>query len=285
MLYATLFYIFLKKLGWVNFNTGLILIYMQVVFIGSGNTATVLGRQLKAAGHVITGVYSKTVAHAQQLAVELNAHYGDAEAVTANADIYIIAVNDDSIAATAGRLQVRGKIIVHTSGSVPCTVLSAATENYGVLYPLQSLRKQAVHQPAIPFLVNGSNAQVLQQVKLLAQSISAMVEEATDEQRLKLHLAAVVVSNFTNHLYALAQQFCQQQQVPFNTLVPLIQEVANRTAQYSPAVMQTGPAARGDMATITKHIALLNTYPLLQKMYIQATDSILSFYGKGEDGQ
>jgi len=258
---------------------------MQVVFIGSGNTATVLARQIKAAGHSIGGGYSKTVAHAQQLAVELNAHYGDVSAVTGNADVYILAVNDDAIATIAGNLALQGKTVVHTSGSVPSTVLETASENYGVLYPLQSLRKQSIHQPTIPFLITGSNAQVVQQLQQLAQSISPIVQQATDDQRLKLHLAAVVVSNFTNHLYALAEQYCLQQQVPFNTLVPLIQEVANRAAQYSPATMQTGPAVRGDMATIEKHVALLNSYPLLQKMYIGATGSILDFYRKEQDGQ
>lgn len=258
---------------------------MQVVFIGSGNTATVLGRQIMAAGHTISGVYSKTVAHAQQLAVEFNAHYGDVGAITNGADIYIIAVNDDSITTIAGSLGLQGKTVVHTSGSVPSTVLAAATANYGVLYPLQSLRKQSTHQPAVPFLITGSNVQVLQQVRALAQSISTLVEEATDDQRLKLHLAAVVVSNFTNHLYALAEQYCLQQQVPFNTLIPLIQEVANRTDQYSPATMQTGPAVRGDIATIKKHVMLLDSYPLLQKMYTDVTGSILAFYGKGQDWQ
>jgi len=258
---------------------------MQVVFIGSGNIATVLGRQIKAVGHAIAGVYSKTVAHAQQLAVELNAHYGDVNAIVNDADIYIIAVNDDSIALIANSLNLQEKIVVHTSGSVPSTVLATASENYGVLYPLQSIRKQAIHQPIIPFLITGSNSKVIQQLRLLAQTISPIVEEATDDQRLKLHLAAVVVSNFTNHLYALAEQYCLQQNVPFNTLVPLIREVADRTAHYSPTAMQTGPAARGDVGTIQKHIALLESYPLLQKMYEEATNSITAFYAKEKDGQ
>lgn len=254
---------------------------MRIAIIGSGNTATILGRLLKAAGHTITGVYSKTYQHAQTLAVELNAQYvGDVASITDNAELYIIAVNDDMITTVANSLNIAGKIVVHTSGPVAAAALQGASSNYGVLYPLQSLRKQLVHQPAIPFLVDGSNDEVKQQVKKVAQSISPIVEEAGDEKRLKLHLAAVIVSNFTNHLYALAEDFCEKEGVPFKALAPLMQEVAGRTATYHAAEMQTGPAARGDMATIEKHVELLEAYPLLRKMYRQATESILEF-GKG----
>lgn len=255
--------------------------YMRIVFIGSGNTATVLGKLLKTAGHNIIGVYSKTHEHARALAVELNAQYvGDITTINKDAELYIIAVNDDMITTVANSLRLAGKTVVHTSGSVPATALKDISSEYGVLYPLQSLRRQAAHQPVIPFLIDGSTTTVKEQVRQLAQSISTIVEEADDDKRLKLHLAAVIVSNFTNHLYTLAEDFCLKEAIPFKALVPLIQEVAYRTAAYSPTAMQTGPAARGDMATIEKHIELLNSYPLLQKMYKGTTESILAFKEK-----
>jgi len=107
------------------------------------------------------------------------------------------------------------------------------------------------------------------------------VHDADDSQRLKLHLAAVMVSNFTNFLYTLGEDYCTRQQIPFKALVPLIEEVAARTALYSPATMQTGPAVRGDMATIEKHLALLSEYPLQKQVYQQLTNSIMSFYNTG----
>jgi predicted short-subunit dehydrogenase-like oxidoreductase (DUF2520 family) len=235
-------------------------------------------------GHSICGVFSKTAGHAQQLAVELNAQqYDEIEAIVPNADAYIVAISDDAIMGFAARIKLPGKLVVHTSGSVSTEVLKNMSDNYGVLYPLQSLRKQASHQPVIPFLIDGSNDYTKQQLHSLAASISPMVEEANDEARLKLHLAAVIASNFTNHLYSLAEDFCLRQHVPFKILVPLIMEVAGRAENYSPTAMQTGPAARGDMQTIKKHLQLLEDYPLLQNIYKVMSGSIMEFYGsKGQ---
>ncbi len=252
---------------------------MRIAIIGSGNTATVFGRLLTNTGHVISGVYSKTVAHAQQLAVELNAQYhGTVDTIIDEADLYIIAVSDDMIGNIAGALKLPGKIVVHTSGSVPMGVLGKISSDYGILYPLQSLRKQATHQQVIPLLVDGSNDKVKMLVKQLAGSISGIVEEAGDDKRLKLHLAAVIAANFTNHLYALAEDYCTKEGANFKTLVPLIQEIAERTAVYSPVAMQTGPAVRGDRQIIEKHLRLLENHPAQQNIYRVLTDSITTFY-------
>jgi len=254
---------------------------MHIALIGSGNTATVFGRILKGAGHVITGVYSKTLTHAQRLGVELNAqHCGSIENIAQDAQVYIIAVTDDNITTVAGSLHVPGKTVVHTSGSVSKDVLKYASGRYGVLYPLQSLRREPANQPQIPLLVDGSDDEVMEQVKALALSISPLVEEADDDKRLKLHLAAVMASNFANHLYALTEEFCRDEQVPFKMLAPLIEEVAQRAASYSPAAMQTGPAVRNDLLTIEKHRELLNAYPLQKKLYDAITASITAFYSK-----
>ena len=252
---------------------------MRIAIIGSGNTATVLGRMIKGAGHTITGVYSKTLTHAQGLAVELNAqHSGGIENITQDAELYIIAVTDDTISEIAEKLKLPGKLVMHTSGSAPKSLLADISEKFGVLYPLQSLRKEAKHQPIIPLLIDGSDNAVKKEIKLLAESISSMVEEAGDERRLKLHLAAVMVSNFSNHLYSLTEDFCGKENVPFKTLVPLIQEVANRTAVYPSSSMQTGPAIRGDKSTIEKHLQLLAAYPLQMRVYEEITESITAFY-------
>ncbi len=254
---------------------------MRIAFIGSGNVATVLGRLLKEAGHVIAGVYSTTFANAEALARELETPYfGNLDKIHRNADLYIVAISDDSIFDITKNLRLPGKIIVHTSGATPKNVLKNISNFYGVFYPLQSLRKEATHQPLIPILIDGSDSIVKEQIRIIAESISFMVEEANDEQRLKLHLSAVIVSNFTNYLYSLADEYCTKERIPFKILVPLIQEVANRTAYYSPTVMQTGPAIRGDELTIERHLQLLSAHPALMNTYRQLTESIRHFYKK-----
>src|SRR5690242_21497823 len=53
---------------------------------------------------------------------------------------------------------------------------------------------------------------------------SDLVVEAGDEQRMKLHLAAVIVNNFVNHLYAMAEMYCKKEGLDFYLLLPLRSE-------------------------------------------------------------
>ena len=109
-----------------------------------------------------------------------------------------------------------------------------------------------------------------------ARTLSGSVKRTNDEERLKLHTAAVIVSNFTNHLYAIAEDFCKQEQVSFDLLKPLILETANQDHAYFPADVQTGPAVRKDIQTLDKHLRLLHNYPKLRTTYLRLTDSIMN---------
>ena len=114
----------------------------------------------------------------------------------------------------------------------------------------------------------------LQQLTTLANSISAQVITAGDEERLKLHVAAVFCNNFVNHLYVLMQQYCAAEGLDFNLLKPLIHETAERIETIAPTEAQTGPAIRHDATTISRHLAVLQNYPQLQKFYQLFTQSI-----------
>lgn len=265
-----------------NFSSIIIMLKlkdMKVVIIGSGNVATVMGRLIQSAGHSVIEVISRNIHHASVLANELDAKANDdINAITQEADIYIMAVSDSAIEKIAGELLVENKMIVHTSGSVSKDILKNSSSNYGVLYPLQSLRSESVHIPVIPLLIDGNTDAATKSIVAFAESISEKVSVADDAQRLKLHVAAVVVSNFTNYLYTLTADFCKKEQVDFSVLFPLIAEVALRLNEYEPKKMQTGPAVRRDSATIEKHNKLLATYPELQKIYGEMTVSISNFY-------
>src|SRR5687768_18388599 len=184
------------------------MLFMQIVIIGTGNTATILGRKLKAAGHTILQVYGRNIRTANDLAFELNT---DAVTQLANihrgAEIYILAVSDSAIEEIANQLGLLHKgIMVHTAGSVSKNVLSAST-HYGIFYPLQSLRKESAYLPDTPILIDANNEETLHVLKNLAGSISGKVVKADDEQRMKLHLAAVFVNNFVNYLYAMVHEY------------------------------------------------------------------------------
>ena len=83
------------------------------------------------------------------------------------------------------------------------------------------------------------------------------VLEADDDTRLKYHLAATMVNNFTNYLFAQAESFCKKENISFAVLQPLMEETVIRLRNISPHETQTGPAIRNDLDTLKKHRELL----------------------------
>lgn len=252
---------------------------MNVSVIGSGNVAAVLGRLMKDAGHTIDAVVSRNTITGEALAFELQTiNVKHISGITAQSDAYIIAVSDAGIAAVANELRITDALLMHTSGAVSKEVLKPAAEQYGVLYPLQSLRKELKTIPVIPFLVDASSEKTLARIETFAESLSGIVRRAGDAERLKMHLAAVIVSNFTNHLYALADRYCQTEALDFDLLHPIIKEVADRLQFDAPENMQTGPALRSDQGSIDKHLGLLENHGALKNIYEVLTESIQQFY-------
>lgn len=250
---------------------------MQVVLIGSGNVATTLGRLMQRNNHKVIQVASRKAEHAKMLADELGAAYTDYNGpIDKSADFYLVAVSDMALNECVQHFNIHDKLIVHTAGSVSKDVLKNVSYHYGVLYPLQSLRKEMNEIPEIPFLVDGNNEAVIKAIYDFAKTLSPNVHVVNDENRIKLHAAAVIVSNFTNHLYAIAEDFCSHEHVDFNLLKPLILETALRIRNQSPGAVQTGPAVRKDIQTLDKHLRLLSNYPKLRTTYLRLTDSIMN---------
>ena len=250
---------------------------MKIAMIGSGNVATVLGRLIVQKGHQVVQVISRDASHAKILAAEFGASFADFNGQPDSyADLFIIAISDTALENFFVQDGLQDKIIVHTAGSVSKDILISFSTRYGVLYPLQSLRKEMTIIPPIPFLVDGSDEQVTAFIEDFARSISSSVKTVGDEERLKLHAAAVVVSNFTNHLYAIAEDFCDKERISFNMLKPLIMETAHRITQVSPSKVQTGPAIRKDIHTLDKHLRLFTAHPKMRTTYLRLTDSIMN---------
>jgi len=254
---------------------------MKIVLIGSGNVATVFGRLLKHAEHEIVQVMGRNATNANELADASGAAWSnDITKLDKDADFYIIAVSDAAVESIAKTIALKDKIVVHTSGAVSKEVLKTVTKNYGVLYPLQSLRKETTYHPVIPLLIDAANAATQNTIEEIATAISNRIQVANDIQRLKLHIAAVAASNFSNHLFALVQEYCKKEAVSFDILLPLIQETANRLNDFDARQVQTGPAIRGDNATIQKHLEMLAPHHQLHEIYKTITESITSFYRK-----
>ena len=250
---------------------------MKVVIIGAGNVATVFGRLIVQANHQVMQVVSRDITHASKLAEELGCTATDnPQKLSDDAELYIVAMADTALNQIHQSYFLADKLIVHTAGAVSKDVLKTVSVNYGVLYPLQSLRKENSQlQQDIPLLVDANSLEAITVIEKFAATISTSVLRANDEQRLKLHVAAVFVSNFTNHMYTLANEYCVKEAIDFKLLQPLIEETAFRLRDHLPQDMQTGPAIRKDTPTLDKHLRLLANHPALRKVYLRMTDSIM----------
>lgn len=252
---------------------------MKVVITGTGNVATVLGKKIQAAGHEILQVIGRNFEKTNLLAsvLQCNAAY-NTRYINMGADIYIIAVSDSAIPAVAAELKLKSKVVVHTAASVSKDVLAICSENFGVVYPLQTLIKEITPIPSITVLIDGNNEITKKELIKFSSDWADHVSLASDEERSKLHVAAVFVSNFTNYLFNIAEQYCKKEQLKFALLYPLIEETIKRLKYNSPSAVQTGPAVREDYYTIEKHNKILESHPELNELYNILTDSIISFY-------
>jgi len=250
---------------------------MRIVIIGSGNVATVLGRLFKKNGHQVIQVMSRHFSHAKLLANELGCAYTNYDGITdLTGDLYLVAISDGVLFDLNKSFRLDNKLIVHTAGSVSKEVLNEISHNYGSLYPFQSLRKEMAEIPTIPLLVDGNTEETTILIEDFAKTLTPIVKRTTDEERLKLHVAGVVVNNFTNHLYAVAENFCTKELIDFKLLLPLIEETTQRLKQFSAKDVQTGPAVRNDVFTLDKHLRILNDHPKLKYLYLKLTDSIMN---------
>ncbi|MER3498538.1 MAG: DUF2520 domain-containing protein [Chitinophagaceae bacterium] len=258
---------------------------MNIVIIGTGNAATVLAKKFVAAGHHIIQVFGRDLHAASKLAYEFDTESTNYwSVIRKDADVYIIAVSDDAITEVARHLQLPGRVVAHTAGSVSKDVLKAISSHYGVFYPLQSLRKEMSTLPEIPVFIDASDEKAKDVLNRLAVSISPeKIMLANDQDRRKLHIAAVVVSNFVNHLFALAEDYCKKEGLDFQQLLPLIEETVMRLKTVSPKHAQTGPAIRNDQPTIDQHLQLLQSHPQLKKIYELMTNSIQSSAGSSNN--
>jgi len=248
----------------------------DIVIIGSGNVATHLGLALYDAGYKITQVYSPTKKSAAVLAQKVNATpINDLKKLDLTASVYIIAVKDDAISSLASHLKLKDKIVVHTSGSVGIEVLRNVSKNYGVFYPLQTFSKRKkIDFRTVPLCIEASNKSTALSLQYFAKSISAHVQKVSSDQRKVIHLAAVFACNFSNHMYAIADNILKQHKLSLDLLKPLIDETAHKIKNDSPVKMQTGPAIRGDKKTMEAHLKLLKGDKKVKEIYKMVSESI-----------
>ncbi len=245
---------------------------IKVIIIGSGNVAQHLIQAFAKSKKIdVVQVFSRQKEAVSRLL--------DSEKIIDNfndlsqADLYILAVSDDAIASVSSQLPFENRLVVHTSGSVSIDALDKKNRN-GIFYPLQTFSKKAeIDLSQIPICLESETESDFEFLKEVAETVSRNTYKINSEQRKALHIAAVFVNNFTNNLYQIGNEICNNNNLPFEILKPLIQETANKVMTLSPKDAQTGPAIRNDQQTIACHLNFLKDENQ-KKIYQLLTQSI-----------
>jgi len=261
----------------------------KIALIGAGKVGKTLALAFQRAGFNPSIFVRQLSAQYRIFSQENNLRVDVLDNMDKDADLYLICVSDKNIPEVAASLAAqhlqKNAIIAHTAGGQSLEKLTNLWENSGVFYPLQTFSEgRKVDFQQLPFCINGANQTVIDSLCDLAKSIGngVNVRVISEEERAKLHVGAVFVNNFTNYLFAVAQQFCQQESIDFNLLLPLMQETVDKVKDnpLNISQLQTGAAARGDLNTIAKHSELLQKYPQWANLYQFLTEQILAFYQK-----
>ena len=244
---------------------------MKVTLIGAGNLATQLGKSLKKAGVIISQVYSRTEDSARTLGELLEAEWlTDIKALRDEADIYIFSVKDSVLCELISEVcKGRGdKLFLHTAGSMPMSCFEGKALHYGVFYPMQTFSKSKdVDFERIPVFIEGNSIETEDVIRSLANKLTQRVIRLSSADRKYLHLAAVWACNFTNYCYTVASDILDEHGIPFDMMLPLINETTEKIQEINPKEAQTGPAVRGDRNVMSKQLELMNGKGDLQELY------------------
>jgi len=195
-------------------------------------------------------------------------------------DCYILAVNDESIEKIASQLP-ENSLIIHTSGGTGLNYISNHKRR-GVFYPLQSFSmERMIEFSNLPICIEASNDDDLMFLEQLTLKLKATPININSQKRKSLHLAAVLVNNFTNYLFTQAEGICKKNDISFDLLKPLIHETIDKLNDLKPKEAQTGPAVRGDKKTIKAHLEIIKDAEL-KKLYKLLTNSITNYYNNEE---
>lgn len=256
---------------------------LKIAIIGAGNVATHLAHAFIKANHEVVAVMSRSGKSAVSLAASVGAEAVEStDKLPANCDLVVIATNDSAVKDVANSLPRRNWMVVHTSGSVPLDIISSRHKSAGVLYPLQTFTRDVeVDINAVPFFIEASDDDTAAQLKALASEISSRVEYADSERRRVLHVAGVLASNFPIYMLQLCAQVLSDAGLPLSTVEPLVKAGIQKAFSTSPDEALTGPARRGDVATIKKQLDFLGNSDA-GKVYALLSSLIMKKYNKAD---
>lgn len=233
---------------------------------------------LEASGCTIVQIYNRSEESAKALSTKLNSTPFTTliSEVRNDADIYFFTLSDDAIPVVSDQLYPiinKEAIGVHCSGGLSTDALPFKRK--AGFYPLQSFSdNHEVSWKYIPIIITTNDETIWETLDEVASKISTAVYRMTDDQKAILHVAAVFSNNFSNHMLVLAEKICNENNLPFEILKPLVMDTFSKAIISGPSQSQTGPAVRRDLKTIEKHLKTLEEYPELVEIYKVITESI-----------
>ncbi|MBP5318950.1 MAG: DUF2520 domain-containing protein [Paludibacteraceae bacterium] len=232
---------------------------LRVVLIGAGNVATCIGRALCRQGHQPLAVYSRSQSSAQSLGQLLGCDWTTDKRALPAADLYLVSVKDDAIGDCLQGMSFGNGVLAHTAGSVDMRILEPYAKHIGVFYPLQTFSKsEEVDFTKITAYIEAKDNVSKNTLLSFATILQTKVREVDSARRGQLHLAAVFACNFANHMCTLAGDLLNEAGLPFEDLLPLIDETVGKLHRLPPVEAQTGPAVRGDQGVQQQHLAKLD---------------------------
>jgi len=249
----------------------------ELTIVGTGRVAHHLVKAFSENGVCITQVLGRDLSAAKTLAESVNSRGINKVSQLKHTDLIILAVSDDAISSLAIKFP-ESIPVVHTSGNTPI-LERLNTAKTGVFYPLQTFTlNTAVNWSEIPICLESNDDTFLKELFHLAEKISRKVKLINSNQRKKLHLAAVITCNFTNHLLALSEDYLNDNNLSIDLLKPLIYQTLDNLEQLNLKDKQTGPALREDYGTIANHLDLLEKHPDTKDLYLALSNHIIKYH-------
>jgi predicted short-subunit dehydrogenase-like oxidoreductase (DUF2520 family) len=240
-------------------------------------TATPRAFDLSAIAIVGAGRIGGSLATAARRAGISTTILGRGEALDrgADAEAALLCVPDAEIeAATAVAAQSVPplRLVGHTSGATKLEALAAAIDAGAAtfsLHPLQTAPDAETDLTGAPCAISGSDPTALAYATALAERLGLRPFEIAEADRAAYHAAAVIASNFLVALEESAARLLGELGVADarELLTPLVLRTASNWAERGPDAL-TGPIARGDEATVSRHLeALEQRAPELVELY------------------
>lgn len=249
----------------------------SISFIGAGNLAGSLCMELFRNGYKINHIISETGISAAALAQKCSASWSTKLSIPYNTDLVIVAIPDKSLDDVLRRVTCDHDVIIaHTAGSHGLEVFENRFQHRGVIYPLQTFTEgRMVDFKEVPFFIEASDSFTATLLESIAKQVGKSVHYADLESRQMLHISAVFINNFTNHILAQGKEIAERAGFSFEEMIPLLNETLKKAIEIGPGKAQTGPAVRHDINTIDKHLELLSFSPELRKIYAEISNSII----------